>query len=242
MRWGMTRTVSTVVLLTTAALAACTKPPPPPPPPPPPVVVIPPRPQPPLGAAPNLAIPLIDATGIRQTVNTGISQEQAIWTLRSAYNVAALNCVADEYLPILDGYKAFLKVHDRSLDKANAALDKDYRKRFGRSSVRERETYQTQVYNFFAMPPVKPAFCASAMKLSSDLAAVGPGQLEGYALAGVQTIETPFLDFFNSYDQYRADLAAWQARYEPQPMAVSAADIAAPAAATGSPGVTLPQP
>ena len=194
-----------------SVLAACAQKTPPPPPPP--VVVIPPQPQPPMGAPENMRIPEAAEDGTRKTVNSSLSTAQAVWNLRSAYNVAALNCIEPEYAPILAGYKDFLKVHDKSLDKANADLTKNFNGAFGKSGARERETYQTQVYNFFAVPPVKATFCGAAMQIATEIAAVPAGQLEGYAPQGLAKIEAPFMEFFNAYDQYRADLAAWQAKY-----------------------------
>jgi hypothetical protein len=183
------------------------------PPPPPPVVVIPPRPMPPLGASPNMMIPAVAVDGSRATVNSGISSAQALWNLRSAYNVAALNCVGPQYEPILAGYKDFLKKHTKSLTAANKTLDKEFKSRFGAKSIRERESYQTQVYNYFALPPVVPALCNAALGLAVDLQTVQAGQLDGFAVTGLAKAEAPFKEFFNSYDQYRADLAAWDARY-----------------------------
>lgn len=192
-------------------LAACAKQVPPPPPPP--VVVIPPQPQPPMGAQENMRIPEAAADGTRKTVNSSVSSAQAVWNFRSAFNVAALNCVEPEYASVLDGYKGFLKVHDKTLDKADADLKKNFNGAFGKSGTRERETYQTQVYNFFSVPPVKTTFCRAAMQIAIDLQTVPAGQLEGYAPQGLAKIEAPFMDFFNAYDQYRADLAAWQGKY-----------------------------
>lgn len=192
-------------------LAACAKQVPPPPPPP--VVVIPPQPQPPMGAQENMRIPEVGVDGTRKTVNSSVSSAQAVWNFRSALNVAALNCVEPEYASVLEGYKSFLKVHDKSLDKADADLKKNFNGAFGKSGTRERETYQTQVYNFFSVPPVKATFCRAAMQIAIDLQAVPAGQLEGYAPQGLAKIEAPFMDFFNAYDQYRADLAAWQGKY-----------------------------
>jgi hypothetical protein len=199
------------VALAISVLAACAQKTPPPPPPP--VVVIPPQPQPPMGAPEHMRIPEVAEDGTRKTVNTGLSTAQAVWNLRSAFNVAALNCVEAEYAPILEGYKSFLKVHDKSLDKADADLKKNFIGAFGKTGIRERETYQTQVYNFFAVPPVKSTFCKAAMQIAIDLQSVPAGQLEGYAPQGLAKIEAPFMDFFNAYDQYRADLAAWQGKY-----------------------------
>lgn len=195
-----------------SVLAACSQKAPPPAPPPP-VVVIPPQPQPPMGAQENMRIPEVGADGVRKTVNTNVSSAQTVWNFRSAFNVAALNCVDAEYAQILEGYKNFLKVHDRTLDKADADLKRSFTGAFGKSGTRERETYQTQVYNFFSSPPVKGTFCKAALEVVTDLQAVPAGKLDSYATEGLNKIEAPFMNFFNAYDQYRADLAAWQAKF-----------------------------
>nr|WP_086493764.1 hypothetical protein [Novosphingobium panipatense] len=184
------------------------------PPPPPPVVVIPPRPQPPLGASPTMVIPARLADGSRATVNSGISAAQALWNLRSAYNVAALNCTGDQGAPILAGYTEFQKKYARTLTATNKALDKEYRARFGAKAIREREAYQTQVYNFFALPPVVPSLCRAALELTGALQAVPAAQLESFAAAsGLAGAEAPFRAFFDSYEQYQSDLAAWESQY-----------------------------
>ncbi|MGE4305703.1 MAG: hypothetical protein AB7E24_16935 [Novosphingobium sp.] len=202
------------VAMTLAALSGCTPPPPPPPPAPPPVVVVPPMPAPPAGAPLDMTIPPIDANGQRHTVNTGISTSQAVWNLRSAYNVAALNCVEPEYAPILDGYKRFLGVYDKQLDAANKEIDSSFRAgNSARAALRARETYQTQVYNFFALPPVTSGFCDAAMELTTELQTVDPSQFNTFAFGGLAKMEAPFKSFYNAYEQYKADLAAWQSRY-----------------------------
>ncbi|MCT2400210.1 hypothetical protein [Novosphingobium mangrovi (ex Huang et al. 2023)] len=203
------------VALTIAALSGCAPTPAPPPPPPPPkVVVIPPMPMPPMGAQLDMTVPPLDANGDRHTVNSGISTSQAVWNLRSAFNVAALNCVEPRYDPILAGYKRFLSVYSRQLAAANKEIDASFRTQHSRrAAIVARETYQTQVYNFFSLPPVGTDFCQAAMDLSGELETVDPGQFNGYAFAGLAKMEAPFKSFFNAYEQYKADLAAWQARY-----------------------------
>ncbi|TCM18087.1 hypothetical protein EDF56_105436 [Novosphingobium sp. PhB165] len=184
------------------------------PPPPPQAVVIPPRPMPPAGAQNNMPIPALAANGMRATVNSGISPAQALWNLRSAYNVAALNCMGPDHGPILAGYKDFLIRHAKSLTATNKALDKEYVTRYGaKMGAKTRETYQTQVYNFFALPPVVPALCNTMIGLAAELQTVPANQLDSVAAADLAKAEAPYMEFFNSYDQYRADLAAWESRY-----------------------------
>ena len=199
-----------VLTIALAVLAGCA----PKPPPPPPVVVIPPKPTPPMGAPENMTIPPVDANGTRQTVNSGISTPQAVWNLRSAYNVAALSCIEPQYAPILEGYKRFLTVYAKQLASANKEIDRSFRTQHdGIEAIRARETYQTQVYNFFSLPPVDSGFCQAAMELSTELQTVDASQFENYAFTGLAKMEAPFKSFFAVYEKYRADLAAWQSRY-----------------------------
>ncbi len=207
----------TLVALTVGTLAACAPkaPPPPPPPPPPPVVVIPPRPLPPLGASSLLAVPLVGPDGLRNTVNARISSNQTEWNLRSAYNVAALNCQRPEHAEILSGYKAYLKNHKTALTKVNKAVDTEFKGRYGASYIKPREAYMTQVYNFYAFPPTLPNFCDASLAMARESLLVKSADLPAFAARQLPMLDAVFEHFFKSYDQYRADAAAWDARYAP---------------------------
>ncbi|MFM9936331.1 MAG: hypothetical protein ACKVOL_09035, partial [Novosphingobium sp.] len=153
-------------------MASCAPkaPPPPPPPPSPPKVVVPPppKPKPPMGASDILTIPPVDATGLRQSVNRNITPAQSLWNLRSAFNVAALNCNGPGHAEILPRYKVFLKANAKVLTAANKKVDAEFKARFGAKFTAPREAYMTSVYNHFALPPVTPAFCNAVVAMSSD--------------------------------------------------------------------------
>ncbi|MDQ4421850.1 hypothetical protein OOT33_15620 [Sphingobium sp. DEHP117] len=209
---------------TLAALAACaTKPVAPPPPAPPPMVLIPPRPLPPLGAAPNLAVPPLAPDGTRLTINYGVSGGQALWNLRSAYNVAALSCQKPVHQPIAAQYAAFLKSNKKLLATVYKDLDKQFKKEQGADYIRKREIFQTQVYNYFSLPPVLPALCDTMLALGPPLGTVPSKELEARSVLELARIEKLYLDFFNSYDQYRTALSAWEARYGAQATVAPAA-------------------
>lgn len=197
-----------------AALAACSqKSPPIASTPPPPVVVVPPQPVPPSGASANLVVPSVDAQGVRRTVNTGLSSAQATWNLRSAYNVAALNCMQPEHAQIVVNYRAFLKAHTRRLAAVNKLVDDEFKGKFGPRFIAPREAYMTQVYNYFALPPTLPAFCDAVLAMSNEAAGVSSAELESFAVRSLPNVEAVFLQFYRSYEQYRDDLSAWQAKY-----------------------------
>lgn len=192
---------------------------PPPPPPPPPVVYIPPRPTPPMGASPNVTVPPLGVTGQRQTINTGITPNQTVWNFRSAYNVAALNCLKSEHADILVGYKAFLKTQKLGLTKANTGVNTEYRQRYGAAYIRPREAYMTKVYNFYAFPPTTNNFCDAALAMARESKTVKPAELAAFSKRSLAALDQVFLNFFSVYDQYRADASAWDAKYAPRPVA-----------------------
>ncbi len=223
------------------ALASCAKvPPPPPPPPPPKVVVIPPRPTPPNGASNNLTLPPVDALGLRQSVNRNISPAQALWNLRSAYNVAALNCSAPKHADILVRYRAFLTSNAKVLTTANKTVDAEFRKKYGAKFVAPREQYMTAVYNHFALPPTLADFCDAVLAVSRDGMVVKPVDLQGFAVLSLPNIEVVFDDFYRRYEKYRSDLAAWDAQYGQTVSAqTGGAGFGAPSASV-APAIVLP--
>ncbi len=190
--------------------------------PPAPVVIIPPRPVAPFGAANNVAIPPVGRDGLRETINARITPAQTTWNFRSAYNVAALNCRDPKYNDVLAGYRSFLRIHARGLAAANRAVDGLFRSRFGARFVHPREAYMTQVYNFYSFPPTQPQFCDAALAMSLEGRTVTPARLAAFAAAQLPRLDSVFENFFRSYEQYRIDVAAWDAKYA-APLAPGAA-------------------
>ena len=204
------------VALLALALAACAPKvivPPPPPPPPPPVEVIPPRPTPPDGSAPNLVIPEADADGTRESVNRKISVNQVVWNLRSAYTVAALDCRDPHNAGILPRYRMFLTRNAKALKSVYDRMDREFRDRFGRGGEMLRDDYLTTLYNHYALPPTKAAFCDAVDQVLQDGENVAPEDVGTFAQAKVPVIEKVFDDFYARYDQYRNALAAWEEKY-----------------------------
>jgi hypothetical protein len=228
------QTILTIsALATLGAVAACTKAPPPTIVPPP-VVIVPPQPMPPGDASPKLSTPQVDAYGVRRTVNTGISPAQTTWNLRSAYNVAALNCLDPKHAQIVVNYREFLRTQAKKLTEVNKAVDQEFKTRYGKTFIPPREAYMTQVYNYFALPPTLPAFCDAALAMSMDAQTVKSADLDAFAARRLPLLEQGFLRFFTSYDQYRVDLAAWQAKYM-SPSATVPTTLVIPPAAPQSP-------
>ena len=241
---------ASILMLASGVAAKPKKVPPPPLPPPPPIIVyIPPRPTPPLGASPLFKVPPLGLDGARQNINTKTTPLQTVWNLRSAYNVAALNCQRVEYNDILVGYKRFLKIYKVGLLKANRGVDADYRKRYRTAFIRPREAYMTQVYNYYAFPPTLLNFCDAALTMARESMTLKPLDLTIFAQRYVPQFDLVFENFYRSYDQYKSDAAAWDAKYAPVTVVVpvalpSVGPTNAPSVRPTSPvtSVTVPVP
>lgn len=183
-------------------------------PPPPPVAAPRPMPKPPLGAAANLTIPVATPDGGYATPNRALSADAAIWHLRSALNVAALQCnVADPTGVAL--YNRLLKTHAARFTAAHKALEAEYRR--GGGDWQDRfDDAMTRVYNYFAQPPVRDQFCATALPMLAQVADLPAGGIDGFAAPGIASLDQPFVDFFRTYDRYRVELAAWHAGQTPK--------------------------
>jgi hypothetical protein len=173
------------------------------------------RPVPPGGADYAMTIPPLGPDGVRMTVNKKLTADETLWHMRSAWNVAALNCLGPAYEPILEGYRSFLKKYARKLSATNTALDKRYQTQLGAraTGVKARELRMTQVYNYFALPPARTDFCNTALSIANEYLAAPPSDPEPFAAAALPRLDAAFERFFTEYDQYRTASADWDARY-----------------------------
>jgi hypothetical protein len=211
----------TMVAAGAALLSACATPAPPPAPPPPPppparvVEAVPYRPLPPGGAHYIMDIPSRGADGRRLTVNTGINDDHLVWHLRSAWNVAALNCLSPEYEPILQGYRGFLTKNARSLKAVNDRIEADYAKKHKtkRAAIVARDGLVTQVYNFFALPAARSGFCRASLDMANRALAAPATDPLTFARTNFDGLLVPFETFFDEYEAYQRASNEWDAKW-----------------------------
>ncbi len=241
-KWGIT-------LVGLSALAACAPPPPPPAPTPPPVVIVPPpppppprlMPTPPNSASPTLVIPALDPlTGQRLTPNVNLSPEQALWHLRIALNVAALNCRGPDEAVLVANYTRFLNTNRAAIARAERWVIADQGRRTGTNGIAVRDALSTRLYNYFAQPPAQTNFCAVATNVTAAAAVEPTATILPFSTARLVEVDQPFVDFYAAYDRYLADLAQWRAEQPAAPTAVIPA--ATPPVTTPAPAPTAPPP
>lgn len=173
-----------------------------------------PMPRPPLNAAPTLNLPQPAADGSFVTPNRGLSPAATIWHLRAGLNVAVLQCVKPGD-PAEAGYNAFLAAHKADLSAAFKALESEYRGRAGAQWQDAFDDSMTRLYNFYAQPPARTAFCAAAEPLVAQAAATTAATLPAFAPAALAVLDRPFTDFYAAYHDYRIELARWKAGQVP---------------------------
>jgi hypothetical protein len=233
------------MLFLVGAMAACAPVPksiPAPKPPPvvvivPPAPVIPAKPWPPGFAASSTKLPSFGADGVRVTPNRGLTRDESIWHFRAALNVAALNCQGPIWGEIAQNYNKVLTVHKARLAVANTAVDNEYRKRYpGQNALRVRDTKMTDLYNYFSLPPVKQEFCDTALRKTQEAITLPLNTFPEYSMGALNDFDGIFLRFYDAYAKYQTDLAEWNLKYGPPPLAAPAPSPATvPSPTTGTP-------
>lgn len=168
---------------------------------------------PPAGAAATTRIPATGADGVLQTPNRNLTADETVWHFRAALNVAALNCIGPSWAAIATNYNMMLNSHKAGLSKNNLAVDALFRKRHaGAGGLRVRDTKMTELFNYFALPPVHDDFCNVALKLSTEAAKTDLLSLDSLAGQGLGEIDQIFVKFFHAFNQYEARLKEWNSK------------------------------
>jgi hypothetical protein len=174
-------------------------------------------PVPPQGASASMTVPPVGADGQRLTPNRDLTDQQAVWHMRMALNVAALSCRDATDAARLQ-YNQMLRTHKAVLASANSAVDAQYQARLGKDAgFAAREHANTKVYNFFALPPVQASFCQRAIAAGAAVNALNAAALPDYARQALASMEQPFLDFYDAYARYQTQMAQWRSAQTPQP-------------------------
>jgi len=194
-----------------------------------------------------MLLPPLGPDGQRMTVNSNLDEDSTLWHFRSAWNVAALNCMDPTHGSILEGYGAFLKKYAKVLSSTNTAIDQRFRRDHGsrNEAMRAREAYMTQVYNYFALPPARADFCNVAVQIANEFQAAQPDDPKAFAVSALPRYETVFQNFFREYEAYRVASAAWDSRYgsrygSSQPGYVAVHGVAGPTVATALVNLNAP--
>ncbi len=121
------------------------------------------------------------------TINSGLGDEEALWHLRAALNVAALGCgQGPAGAGIVTRYNTLLIERKAVLATAYAAEKARYGAERG-----ALDRHMTQLYNFFADPAAQRGFCAAAADVAEQVATTPAAALPGFAATALEQLERP---------------------------------------------------
>ena len=90
------------------------------------------------------------------------SRAHAVWTLRAALNVAALQCQYSPFLRTVDNYNQMLKKHGAELATAQMTMVSHFNRTLKRGGMAAYDRYNTRSYNSFSTLDAQYNFCWAA--------------------------------------------------------------------------------
>lgn len=212
----------------TVAVAGCATPPAAVRPPPVVATLTPPTPPPPpmpAGGYAGMKSPTKRADGTYFTPNLNNTDSAAVWHMRNALNVAALGC-DQAGGGVIEPYNAWIVSHAAAIDRYYQAYIREWQAPGWWDWQRVYDDDQTRVYNFYAQPAMRTAFCAAARAEIAQVGQVADADLPTFARAALLRLDRPFVEFYAAFD-------AWRDYHQPAPPPV-VPTIDVPAVATPS--------
>jgi hypothetical protein len=172
----------------------------------------------PAGGYVGMKSPTKRADGTYFTPNLDNTDQAAVWHLRNALNVAALGC-DQAGGGVVEPYNAWIKTHAAVIDRYYQAYIREWQAPDWWDWQRVYDDNQTRIYNFYAQPAMRTAFCAVARVEIAQVGQVDDDDLPAFARAALLRLDRPFVEFYAAYD-------AWRDYYQPaSPPAVRAIDV-----------------
>nr|WP_295661308.1 hypothetical protein [Polymorphobacter sp.] len=89
-------------------------------------------------------------------------QANAVWSVRAALNIAALQCQFSGFLATVRNYNDVLRQHSEELDRARATMVAHFRRYDGAQAQNSFDRYTTQTYNSYSTLDAQYSFCERA--------------------------------------------------------------------------------
>ena len=110
-------------------------------------------------------------------------EANAVWNLRAAMNVAALQCQYSAFLRTTRNYNSFLQAHSEELVRAQMTMIAHFRRTDGAKALSKFDEYTTRTYNSYSTLDAQYAFCNAAGLVGRHALAVPKGKLGTTAIA-----------------------------------------------------------
>lgn len=121
-----------------------------------------------------------NAVKLRQTTPVE-ADANAIWSVRAALNIAALQCQYSPYLATVRNYNDTLRQHADELDRARITMIGHFKRYDGTQAQNSFDRYTTQTYNSFSTLDAQTAFCEAAAQSGRTVLTIRKGELAQHA-------------------------------------------------------------
>ena len=164
------------------------------------------------GTEPEIGMPLPGATPAE--IRAGL-----VWNLRSALNVAALQCDFEPMLMTTDHYNAMLKDHKDELAAAFTTLN-GYFVRTAKTKAAGQTAFDrfgTRTYSAFSTVAAQYGFCQTASKVGREVIFAPRGQMGDVAFGYMRELRNSLIPYGEQrfprafYFRTYFDLPAWDA-------------------------------
>ena len=146
---------------------------------------------PPVQIIPEIKIPggfMVTKEVVLSKPSLSEREANAVWNLRAALNVAALQCQFSPWLRTVKTYNSFLQAHSEELARAQKTMIAHFRRTDGAKAMNSFDMYTTRTYNSFSTLDAQYAFCNAAGFVGRRVLAVPKRKLGETALADGPTI------------------------------------------------------
>lgn len=141
---------------------------------------------PPVVVVPEVKLPggfMVPKEVVLKNPSQAEREANAVWNLRAALNVAALQCQFSPWLRTVRTYNSFLQAHSEELVRAQTTMVAHFKKTAGARAMNAFDMYTTRTYNSFSTLDAQYAFCNSAGYVGRQALAVPKSKLGARALA-----------------------------------------------------------
>jgi hypothetical protein len=139
-------------------------------------------------AAPVAAAPAVrtgprapEAIKLRQTT-AAEAEANAIWNVRAALNIAALQCQFLPFLATVKTYNDILRQHSEELDAARLTMLAHFKRYDGAKAQTSFDQYTTRTYNSFSTIDAQLPFCEEAGTAGREVLSTAKGKFGAVAL------------------------------------------------------------
>jgi hypothetical protein len=145
--------------------------------------------QPPAPAAPQTPGIMVPKPVILNRATPADLKAHAIWTLRAALNVAALQCQYSPFLRTVDNYNQMLRKHGAELTSAQTQMISHFT-RTQKAGMAAFDRYNTRSYNSFSTLDAQYNFCWAAGQAGQALRVADVGGMSRVAETAVPMLRT----------------------------------------------------